>query len=783
MKRLIIALLAALLLLPEVHAVLKEKDLEQTLQILRNELTDYHRELMGGTELRKQQNQQLINQLINTMKQANQNALMLYSQHKDYVFDLTYACHEATEQYRSFRQQQLPFRSYMELTSDEVAKYDSLCISLKELPQTMLTDRGRINRNVCLTLATSISNTLKQSQQQMADYQRYYQNTEQRLKTLNDYAQVRYNEIQTSIFRNGSESYFSLLRHLPERIANVGELLSKKYGLSESASNSTNEESQWSLMWIFGLFVVIIFYAVVAVVLNQLAFRFLLPRRFRSKRLQRKRAPIILATTMVTFAIIMGVVTATSGQNFLVMASNLLVEFAWLVSVIIISLLLRVEAEQVKSAFRIYAPLIAVTFIIITFRIVLVPSELVNMLFPAVLLCSTFWQWLAIRHNNHNVPRSDMFYTYISLVVFLVSLVCSWGGYTLLAVQQLIWWTMQLTCILTITCISGYVRQYGRRHNMSERPVTQTWLYQLFYSVLLPILTVISVMFSIYWAAGVFSLDGLSLELFKRDFVQLRNLKLSVLKVTIVVCLWFFFRYLVQTILSLMRMHYHQADPANAASREVMGRNVIQVIVWGAWLLISLSILDVSVTWLLAIGGGLSTGIGFASKDIIENIYYGASLMAGRIKVGDWIQIDGTMGKVASISYTSTVVESLYGEVITYQNSQLFAKNYKNLTRNHGYILAPVEFSVAYGSNLHEVTQLVEQAVNSLHHTYMDSTKTVNSVVYEMGDSSVNFRLYVWADAVKKVYVVSDVLKCIYDTLAAHHIEIPFPQRDVHIKQ
>jgi small-conductance mechanosensitive channel len=157
--------------------------------------------------------------------------------------------------------------------------------------------------------------------------------------------------------------------------------------------------------------------------------------------------------------------------------------------------------------------------------------------------------------------------------------------------------------------------------------------------------------------------------------------------------------------------------------------------------------------------------------------------MAGRIKVGDWIQIDGTMGKVASISYTSTVVESLYGEVITYQNSQLFAKNYKNLTRNHGYILAPVEFSVAYGSNLHEVTQLVEQAVNSLHHTYMDSTKTVNSVVYEMGDSSVNFRLYVWADAVKKVYVVSDVLKCIYDTLAAHHIEIPFPQRDVHIKQ
>jgi len=50
-----------------------------------------------------------------------------------------------------------------------------------------------------------------------------------------------------------------------------------------------------------------------------------------------------------------------------------------------------------------------------------------------------------------------------------------------------------------------------------------------------------------------------------------------------------------------------------------------------------------------------------------------------------------------------------------------------------------------------------------------------------MADSSVNFKMFVWADAVKKSYVVSDVMKCIYDTLNAHGIEIPFPQRDVHL--
>jgi small-conductance mechanosensitive channel len=231
-----------------------------------------------------------------------------------------------------------------------------------------------------------------------------------------------------------------------------------------------------------------------------------------------------------------------------------------------------------------------------------------------------------------------------------------------------------------------------------------------------------------------------------------------------------------------MRLHYKTQDPTTAASKEVMGRNVIQVLVWGIWLIMSLSIMHISISWLLAISGGLSTGIGFASKDIIENIYYGASLMAGRIKVGDWIEVDGTRGKVTSISYTSTIIESVYGEVITFQNSQLFAKNYKNLTRNHGYVLAVIPFGVAYGSNINQVTTLVEEAVNSLHLEWMDPEKKVKTVMIGMNESSIDFNLFVWADAVRKSYVISDVLKCIYNTLNENGIEIPFPQRDITIK-
>jgi predicted permease len=112
-----------------------------------------------------------------------------------------------------------------------------------------------------------------------------------------------------------------------------------------------------------------------------------------------------MATTTVTFALIQGLFVNNTGQNFLVMASTLLVEYAWLLGVILISLLLRVEGDQVRSAFRIYSPLIVIGFIVIVFRIVLVPNELVNMLLPPILLCCALWQWSVIRRHNKNIPR------------------------------------------------------------------------------------------------------------------------------------------------------------------------------------------------------------------------------------------------------------------------------------------------------------------------------------------------------------------------------------------
>ena len=734
MKKNFIIFLALLITL-SAHAVLKEKDLPQTLQILRIELTNYHRELSMLIEVNKKQSEGMRNQLMETLLRSNQNSLMLYSQKQEYVFDLTYACNEATDQYRLFQKQQLPFKNFLNKANNDIARYDSLIGSLRAMPVTMLSLEAQTDRNICLTLATNIRNSLEENRSTMKDYIRYYDMTEERLSHLNDYAQKRYNDIQTSIFKNGGANYWTIVKNWGSYWQAMQETVSKKY--------QPNESSQWDSRWIFGLLISTILYAIIASLLNFFVIRFVVPKRLRTEEFMKKRTCITLATTTITFALILGVTLAITQQNFFIMASNLLVEFAWLLGVILISLLLRVNGDQIKSTFRIYTPLLTVCFLVIAFRIILIPSELVNMLFPPILLICALWQWNVIGRHNQNIPRSDMFFT----------------------------------------CVSQYIKLYGERHRFYERPVTQTWAYHLAYQVILPVLGVGSVMISIYWAADVFNLSDLCWKIFKTNFMDFENLKLSILTLSIVINMWFLFSYINRTLLKFMRMHYEIKDSSTAASREVMGRNVIQVIVWGAWFIITMNILGMSMQWLLVVTGGLSTGVGFASKDIIENIYYGITLMAGRIKVGDRIEVDGTVGNVTSISYTSTVVESVYGEVITFQNSQLFTKNYKNLTRNHGYVLQVIPYGVAYGSNLQQVITLVDDAVNALNHKWVDRSKKARSVVGELGDSSINFKMFVWTNAAKKADVISDVLRTIYDTLNQNGIEIPFPQQDVHIKQ
>lgn len=781
-KRLyIIILLMVAFVLPS-NAVLKEANLDTTLYMLRTELTNYHIDLEKQNQAAKAQQLAVIQELISIVKQADQNSIMLYSQRNGYIFDMTYACHEATEQFKKFKSKAVPFRQMIKKNNVEVARFDSLINYLYGMNTMFLSEEAQVNRNVDLTLAVNIRRQLVEKQKQLQAYVQAYDRTDRKLQALNDYANRRYEDIQNSIFNNGDDNYLRILRNISMNYKEAKTSVTEKY------KPVPGMMSQWDVRIIFILFGIIVFWGLISIFLNLFTIRIVITQLMkhgmfenRKESFMAKRPCLIMAMTVVTFAFILGIVRMAVTQNFVIMASQLLVEYSWLVGVILVSILLRVDNDKIKNTFRIYSPLMLVGFIVIVFRIILIPNDLVNLIFPPVLLLCALWQWNVIGRKHNQVLRTNKTYAFISLAVFGVSTIFAWTGFTLLAVQLIIWWTMQLTCVLTITCCEGWLSVYAKRKKLADKAITDKWLYRFIYKVLLPISGVLSFIISIYWAADVFNMSDTTWEIFNKDYIKTSNFTASFFSISEVACLYFLFNYINITSVDFMRHHFEKADPASAASKIVMFKNVMQVIIWGIWLLIALNVFQVGKSWLLAIFAGLSTGLGFASKDILENIYYGISLMMGRVKVGDYIICDGTRGKVSSISYTSTMLEATDGSVIAFQNSQLFSKNYKNMTKNHGYELDILEVGIAYGSNVKEVKQILIDALMKLDCIYQD--KGVKVLLKSFDDSCITLKIVVWVNVLTQAIDDATIMECIYDTLNDHNIEIPFPQREITIKQ
>ena len=154
--------------------------------------------------------------------------------------------------------------------------------------------------------------------------------------------------------------------------------------------------------------------------------------------------------------------------------------------------------------------------------------------------------------------------------------------------------------------------------------------------------------------------------------------------------------------------------------------------------------------------------------------------MNGRVKIGDVMECDGVRGKVSNINYQSTLVETVDGSVIAFLNSQLFTKNFKNMTRNHGYEMAKITVGVAYGSKIDAVREMIIHRLEQLN--CYDTKKGIQVLFQNFGESSVDLLVIIWVRVKSQAADVALVKENIYSVLNENGIEIPFPQADLHIR-
>ena len=777
MKKIILMLVVLATVLPA-SAVLKESNMEQTLGVLCEELSETHKEHKARAERFEKRNQQFQRSIGKDLELCNNIELMLYSQKEQNVFDLAYACGQATDLYNRLSRTR-SFKQFEQQQDEQIAQYENLINSLNHIPDHLLKKpEMRVTRDSCIYLAKIIENDIRSARETLKDNHEKRQWVAEKAKSLNDYALGMYERIRQSVFVNGGQNYFQILKRFSYNLTSSREDLAEKY------TPSRKTRSDWRGGIIGFLFIFMAIYIVGALLLSWLIIK-LIPRRFLSnttyKKFQSKRSCIIICGAAAVFGIATLIISnVLTHQNFMIMATRLLSEYAWLIAAIMLSIIIRMDGDTVKSGVKLYVPVLVVGFVVFFFRIVFLPSTVVNMVFPILLLVCTIWQLIVNRRHVPAVPRSDVFYSWISFIVLAVSTVMSWMGYTLMSVQVLIWWIMQLTLIQTITVIYDLLHSYEDKYISKDADVRQTWFYDAVYKMVIPIAATLSVALSIYWAARVFDLTQWCEHIFRYKFVNQPGLIiLSLDRILFCVALAFVFHYIIY--LCVQGYQIWKAYKTGSDKKAVtLSMNIIKYVGWGIYIYIVLVTLDVSRTGITFILTGLSTGIGFAMKDTLENLFYGLSLMNGRVKIGDVIECDGVRGKVKNINYQSTLVETIDGSVIAFLNSQLFTKNFKNMTRNHGYEMAKITVGVAYGSKVDQVREMIIDRISKLD--CYDPDKGVQVLFQNFGDSSVDLLVVVWVRVASQVADVALIKENIYSVLNENGIEIPFPQSDIHIR-
>lgn len=856
-KGIIISVLSFILLAVPLFAVLNEKDLGQTLSVLRYELSREVVEIQKLQDKIETKDKDQHKQLVQMLKRCNELSLMLYSQKQDCTFDMTYALKEVTKQYDEFNSHRLPFDDMLERVDLEINRYSNLVDALEKLPVKqeiaafmtdsllqallpsildepepetekvqsvkspfVLDETGRLDRDSCLFYAKTLLDFYSESKARIIEDNSLYDDASQRLESSYEYAQNRYKQLQKKIFINGQENYFQILSRFGRSVSYAWDDCVAKYG-KVGEDGEVLPQSEWRGPLVIGFLIILIVALVVSTFIGYFVIRLLsrYVKFLRREDIIAKMPCIYLLSGVVLFSLLISVVPLFLDNSFFAEASPMLLTLSWLIASICMSMFIRLDGEKIKYGLKVYRPLILLGIFVVSVRVMFIPNSLMNLILPPILVWAFFEQLSVCRQCKGLIPDSDMIPGWISVAVLGIASVASLTGYLFTGILIAIWWLFQVAAIETISAISSLLDMYYKTRIKTRIEASQpisslngkqtdgdyihiTWFYDLLKTAAFPAVAIWSVPFCILLSMQVFDLTDLWKTIVYEPFIHLTTdagmagFTVSIYMLIIAISLFFLFRYAGYVAKSIYRMlrvrqYIRSSGHEMVLSNEVnltLANNVISIIVWGSYIIFTIYLLKIPTGAVSIVAAGLATGIGLAMKDILNNFIYGIQLMSGRLRVGDYIECDGVRGMVTEIGYQSTQIETVSGTVMSFLNTALFNKNFTNLTSNNPYEWIKVTVGVSYGSDIAKVRDIIKTAIeeniynDSFGRPVLKPNYPIKIQVDDMADSSVNIAVKMYSLVPERSSYMALVKELIYETLNANGIEIPFPQRDIHIK-
>ena len=198
-------------------------------------------------------------------------------------------------------------------------------------------------------------------------------------------------------------------------------------------------------------------------------------------------------------------------------------------------------------------------------------------------------------------------------------------------------------------------------------------------------------------------------------------------------------------------------------------------------LVLALSYLNVDLSKFNLMAGALGLGIGFGLQTVIANFVSGLILVFERpILPGDTIEVNNLFGKVSKIGVRASSITTYDGAEVVVPNMNLISNDLINWTLSDSIKRIEILVGTTYGTDPNQVLEILRECATELEYAIKERDPLV--LFTEFGESSLNFRLLFWVPFEKGLTAKSDVSIAIYNKFKEAGIEIPFPQRDVHIK-
>lgn len=202
----------------------------------------------------------------------------------------------------------------------------------------------------------------------------------------------------------------------------------------------------------------------------------------------------------------------------------------------------------------------------------------------------------------------------------------------------------------------------------------------------------------------------------------------------------------------------------------------------GAGFLLAIGAAGIPTDKLTIVIGALGVGIGFGMQNIVNNLVSGLILAFEKpMQIGDVIELGTRIGTVKEIGIRSSKISTFEGSDIIVPNGEFISQQLVNWTHNNSYRRIELLIGVAYGTDLVKATEGIKQVLEANNDVMLHPP--ISILVHDFADSAVNFRILFWTNNYDRWTVLkSEVLKSIYQKFDELGVNIPFPQRDLHIK-